>query len=335
MEKLLQQYEAESCGTPTFWVKVPPDLRISGFSVRQTGVLRTLSKNHTWKTRYYTLTQDSLLSHTSMPPATAPFSLLRKRASVAWKRVEAFTEGAECPYRFGFRLVRDCNSCDFYVSTAAELEAWLDRLQEVSIMTDFENDYLIEKEVGRGNYATVFLGRQLLDGQCVAIKRLDKRELESSPRAVLSVVNEVNIMKKLKHKRILRLLGLYEDDERLYLILEYAGGGDLFHRILEKGHLSEAKCAVFLRELLSALAYMHKQGIVHRDLKPENILLMSKESDTDFKIADFGLASVIREGEELNVRCGSPGYVAPEILEKHSYGPKVDVFSAGIILYIL
>jgi serine/threonine protein kinase len=80
---------------------------------------------------------------------------------------------------------------------------------------------------------------------------------------------------------------------------------------------------------------MHKNGVVHRDLKPENVLLMHRDNDEDFKIADFGLASSYNPGEELNQRCGSPGYVAPEILDKHAYGPQVDIFSAGIILYIL
>ena len=232
--------------------------------------------------------------------------------------------------------MRGSNSQDFYVKSAEELEKWLDQLSPVALMTDIQQDFELGEEIGRGNYAIVVSAKQAVDGKTVAVKTITKATVSESHSSLSSLVDEITLMRKLSHPRILRLLYIYEDDTTLYLVLEYAGGGDLFHRLVAKGKYSEAKSAEFMKEFLAAVAYMHKQGVVHRDLKPENVLMMSEDSDTDFKIADFGLAAEYREGEEqLSLRCGSPGYVAPEILLKQTYDSKVDIFSAGIILYIM
>ena len=114
--------------------------------------------------------------------------------------------------------------------------------------------------------------------------------------------------------------------------MEFCGGGELFRRIQKSMEYTEQQAAALIRNVLEALVYLHDYNIVHRDLKPEN-LLMKTDSDTDCKVADFGLA--VRATESLTSRCGSPGYVAPEILKGHQYGCKVDVFSLGVILFIL
>ena len=128
---------------------------------------------------------------------------------------------------------------------------------------------------------------------------------------------------------------MYESDKYIHLVFEYLEGGELFERIKSKGSYQEKDAMNVMKNLLLALDYLHNQGIIHRDLKPENLILASKENDYALKIADFGLASEIKTGENLFLRCGSPGYVAPELLEDQGYNTKADIFSAGIILYVM
>lgn len=130
---------------------------------------------------------------------------------------------------------------------------------------------------------------------------------------------------------------MYESDKYIHLVFEYLEGGELFERIKSRGLYQEKDAINVMRNLLSALDYLHQNNIVHRDLKPENLILAEKDNDYNLKIADFGLASFINKekGELLFLRCGSPGYVAPELLEDKGYYQKADIFSAGVILYVM
>jgi len=142
-------------------------------------------------------------------------------------------------------------------------------------------------------------------------------------------------MRKLEHESVIRLFNIYESDNHIYLVLELLNGGELFDRIREKGQYNENDASILMKKLLSALVFMHSKGIMHRDIKPENLILKDSENDWDVKIADFGLSQFLQANEYLFTRCGTPGYVAPEILADEKYDEKVDVFSAGVILYIL
>ena len=142
-------------------------------------------------------------------------------------------------------------------------------------------------------------------------------------------------MRKLDHDSIIKLFNIYESDRHIYLVLEFLSGGELFERIVKKGQYSENDACTLMTKLLSALAYMHSKGIMHRDIKPENLILKDTENDWDVKIADFGLATLKTVGEQMFRRCGTPGYVAPEILDDQKYDERVDIFSAGVILYVL
>lgn len=142
-------------------------------------------------------------------------------------------------------------------------------------------------------------------------------------------------MRKLDHENIIKLYEVHESESYIYLVLELLRGGELFERIVKKGIYTEKDAAVLMKKLLSALDYMHSKGMMHRDIKPENLILKDMDNNYDVKIADFGLATVVSQNEYLFRRCGTPGYVAPEILADERYDQKVDVFSAGVILYIL
>lgn len=329
MESLLQAYEEQQYQCRGFWVTAVQSLPTQPTVHR--GVLRVKSSAGRMKRRECWLTQEFLYA---VGVSSRQKNQKKKATPVRWKRVEPFSEENGAEKRYGFRLVRGSNYQDFYVSTEPELERWLDHLSEVAIMTDLDNDYRRLQELGRGSYAQVFKGRNNFTRGLVAIKVIHKAELATDEKSAHTLFNEVNVMKKLDHRRIIRLLGMYENEENLYLVIEYAGGGDLFQRLMTVGKYSEAQTMVFMRGLLEALDHMHSRGVVHRDIKPENILLVGSEL-TDFKIADFGLAADISSGDDLQLRCGSPGYVAPEVLGRSSYGSKADVFSAGIVMYIL
>jgi serine/threonine protein kinase len=171
-------------------------------------------------------------------------------------------------------------------------------------------------------------------GAVVAIKSIVKEKLIRSSQGANILVNEIHCMRCLDHKNILKLHRVYEDDEKVFLILEYLEGGDLFNKIIAAEHFTERYCAILARKLLSALAYMHDQNIIHRDLKLENIMMTSVDEESDVKIVDFGFAAEMTP-ENMKIFCGSPGYVAPEILKKLPYDAKADVYGVGIIVYII
>ena len=140
----------------------------------------------------------------------------------------------------------------------------------------------------------------------------------------------------MDNDNIIKLYEVYESSSSICLILELLHGGELFERIIQKGAYTERDAAILMGKLLGALECMHSKNIMHRDIKPENLILKDMENSYDIKLADFGLATVVTtQGEYLFKRCGTPGYVAPEILADEKYDQKVDVFSAGVILYIL
>lgn len=143
-------------------------------------------------------------------------------------------------------------------------------------------------------------------------------------------------MRRLSHPHVIELYEVYESSRHIHLVLPYLQGGELFERIKDKGLYKERDAQRVMYNFLSALKYLADNKIVHRDLKPENLILVSKGDDHDLKIADFGLASPIdTDTGMLYLMCGSPGYVAPELLNDKGYDTQADVFSAGVILYVM
>eukprot|EP01071_Lankesteria_metandrocarpae_P011258 Lankesteria_metandrocarpae@DN5427_c1_g1_i5.p1 len=205
---------------------------------------------------------------------------------------------------------------------------WLQTFKDCGIpLIPFSQLYKVQKSVGEGSFAKVYLARHMYTNQEVCIKAIDKGRVQTS-----NVYTEIEVLRKVAHPYINRLFAAYENDKTICLVLEYLKGGELFEYLSKKGPYNEIHAKLAFRRILSGLNCLHRKGIVHRDLKTENLILEEENSPTSLKIIDFGLASTLGS-PTMTMRCGSPGYVAPEILQEMPYGIKVDLFSAGVILY--
>ncbi|OWM66641.1 CBL-interacting serine/threonine-protein kinase 11 [Punica granatum] len=201
--------------------------------------------------------------------------------------------------------------------------------------------YEVGRLLGCGAFAKVYHARDVRTGQSVAVKVINKKKLSSSSSTSTStglaanIKREISIMSRLHHANIVRLHEVLASKSKIYFVLEFVKGGELFAKV-SKGRLSEDLSRHYFRQLISAVGYCHSRGVFHRDLKPENLLL---DDAGNLKVSDFGLSAVrdqIRPDGLLHTLCGTPAYVAPEILTKRGYdGAKVDVWSCGVILYVL
>lgn len=191
--------------------------------------------------------------------------------------------------------------------------------------------YDIERTLGKGNFAVVKLGRHRITKSEVAIKIIDKSQLDAVN--LEKIYREVQIMKLLDHPHIIKLYQVMETKNMLYLVTEYAKNGEIFDYLANHGRLSELEARRKFWQILSAVEYCHNRKIVHRDLKAENLLL---DSSMNIKIADFGFGNFYKPGEPLATWCGSPPYAAPEVFEGQQYeGPLLDIWSLGVVLYVL
>jgi calcium-dependent protein kinase len=192
-----------------------------------------------------------------------------------------------------------------------------------------DKDYTIGDVVGSGAFATVRKVYSKTNGQMRALKIIKKQRGQDTARMYL----EVEILKKLIHPNIMQIFEFYEDKKNFYIITEFCDGGELFDKIVEKGQLNETDAAGIMKQLLSAVSYIHGNQIVHRDLKPENILLDTKKNNI-IKIIDWGTARFFEKNKKMNRISGTPYYIAPEVLLE-KYDEKCDVWSCGVIMYIL
>ncbi|EFN68443.1 Calcium/calmodulin-dependent protein kinase type 1D [Camponotus floridanus] len=219
-----------------------------------------------------------------------------------------------------------------------------------------EDKYVLKDLLGTGAFSEVRLAESKeKPGQMFAVKIIDKKALKGKED---SLENEIKVLRRfsesatpqsgggslrsdssgekrwLTHPNIVQLLETFEDKHKVYLVMELVTGGELFDRIVEKGSYTEKDASGLIRQVLEAVDYMHEQGVVHRDLKPENLLYYSPDEDSKIMISDFGLSKMEDSGI-MATACGTPGYVAPEVLAQKPYGKAVDVWSIGVISYIL
>ncbi|XP_011019101.1 PREDICTED: calcium-dependent protein kinase 13-like isoform X1 [Populus euphratica] len=211
--------------------------------------------------------------------------------------------------------------------------------QPITVLTGFpkeniEERYLVDRELGRGEFGVTYLCIERDSRELLACKSISKRKLRTAVD-IEDVRREVAIMKHLpKSSSIVSLKEACEDDNAVHLVMELCEGGELFDRIVARGHYTERAAAAVTRTIVEVVQLCHKHGVIHRDLKPENFLFASKKENSPLKAIDFGLSIFFKPGERFSEIVGSPYYMAPEVL-KRNYGPEIDIWSAGVILYIL
>lgn len=201
-------------------------------------------------------------------------------------------------------------------------------------LEDIKKHYTLGKELGRGQFGITYLCTENSTGNTYACKSILKRKLKNKQDRE-DIKKEVQIMQHLSGQpNIVEFRGAYEDRQSVHLVMELCAGGELFDRITAQGHYSERAAAAICRSVVNVVHICHFMGVLHRDLKPENFLLSSKDEGAMLKATDFGLSVFIEEGKLYRDIVGSAYYVAPEVLRR-SYGKEIDVWSAGVILYIL
>eukprot|EP00746_Dinoflagellata_sp_MGD_P009654 gnl/MRDRNA2_/MRDRNA2_119682_c0_seq1.p1 gnl/MRDRNA2_/MRDRNA2_119682_c0~~gnl/MRDRNA2_/MRDRNA2_119682_c0_seq1.p1 ORF type:complete len:472 (-),score=111.78 gnl/MRDRNA2_/MRDRNA2_119682_c0_seq1:62-1477(-) len=196
---------------------------------------------------------------------------------------------------------------------------------------------LDKKKIGEGSYGSVFKAKHKDTQALRAVKNIDKKGIKDPKKFEL----EMSIMKEIDHPNVVRLYETFMDFKSYYLVMEICDGGELFDRILEEGEtggFTEEKVATFMKQILGAMYYIHSHNIAHRDIKPENFLMQDKNKNSSgyntIKVIDFGLACKFSEGTKMTTKAGTPYYVAPQVLQG-SYDHKCDIWSCGVIMYIL
>ncbi|KAJ0620704.1 putative protein kinase Aur family [Helianthus annuus] len=189
------------------------------------------------------------------------------------------------------------------------------------------NDFEIGKPLGKGKFGRVYLAREAKSKYIVALKVIFKEQIEKY-RLQHQLKREMTIQTSLRHPHVLRLYGWFHDAERIFLILEYAHGGELYGELRRAGYLSEQQAATYIASLTHALAYCHEKHVIHRDIKPENLLL---DHEGRLKIADFGWS--VQSRNKRHTMCGTLDYLAPEMVENKAHDYAVDNWTLGVLCY--
>lgn len=220
----------------------------------------------------------------------------------------------------------------------SEIKCLIDKLPD-----EISTTYYVHKELGNGACGVVYLVYDAKSCTPYAMKRVEKNILaeRSKPKIFNDpqrVMNEVNIMKNLEHPCVIKMHDIVNKPEAVYMVLEFMKGGDLLTRIIKNKHLSEKTSKLFFLQMCHAVKYLHAQGITHRDLKPDNILLADSNEETLLKVSDFGLSKFVHKGSVMRTVCGTPLFVAPEVIQsggKGAYTRKVDIWSLGVVLFTM
>ncbi|XP_062849347.1 calcium/calmodulin-dependent protein kinase 1Db [Trichomycterus rosablanca] len=205
--------------------------------------------------------------------------------------------------------------------------SWKKQVDDIKKIFDF-------KEIlGTGAFSEVVLAQERTSAKMYAVKCIPKKALRGKESGI---ENEIAVLRKIKHENIVALEDIYESPSHLYLIMQLVSGGELFDRIVEKGFYTEKDASALIKQVLDAVNYLHSLGIVHRDLKPENLLYVNPHDQSKIMISDFGLSKMEGAANDImSTACGTPGYVAPEVLAQKPYSKAVDCWSIGVISYIL
>lgn len=291
---------------------------------------------HAWTKRYYLLSGQCIYYY-SHQEDTRPKGVIFLTGSLI-ERIK--DKDNELKGFYGFEVVHQ-DLCTgehhrhdqrlLYCKSEDERDRWVTLLQKAAHVVPIEDDYVIGKELGRGRFSVVKECVHKRTNVHAAVKIIDKATMEPEEKVLLRT--EIAVLKLVNHPNIICMKGLYESKQHIFIVMEMLKGGELFERIVGRPRFTEPEAAKIIRPLLESVAYLHDLGIVHRDLKPENILCGSELED--LKIADFGLSKMILPKEKMDAACGTLSYVAPEVLTMQGYGKEADLWSVGVIMFLL
>ena len=235
---------------------------------------------------------------------------------------------------YSFSVIYPSKTRVYYCKDEKEYNDWVEKLKIATGYTNLLEIYDVKNKLGSGKFGLVKLGINKKTGQKVAIKIMKKSTMDSSDLEL--VRTEIEILKICQHPNIIRLYNVFENADYLYIIMEYCYGGDLFS-YLENRHfrLTEKRASTIIHQMATAVYYMHSFGVVHRDLKPENVLMTSTEEDSDIRILDFGLSKILGPYEKCDEPYGTLTYCAPEIIVDEPYSKPVDLWSLGVMTYLM
>jgi len=235
---------------------------------------------------------------------------------------------------FSFSVVYPTKTRIYYCDNEKEYNEWFEKLKVATGYTNLLDIYEVKNKLGSGKFGLVKLGIDKKTGQNVAIKIMKKSTMDSSDLEL--VRTEIEILKICQHPNIIRLYNVFENVEYMYIIMEYCSGGDLFSYLEERNfRVSEKRASTIIHKMATAVYYMHSFGVAHRDLKPENVLMTSNDDDSDIRILDFGLSKILGPNEKCDEPYGTLTYCAPEIIVDEPYSKAVDLWSLGIMTYLM
>jgi calcium/calmodulin-dependent protein kinase I len=246
------------------------------------------------------------------------------------------------PGYYGFELIQPAAHTEkkskvkvLYATSPDERQLWVTALRRGAQTYSIREFYHIGKEIGIGRFSVVYEATHIKSGKVMAAKVIDKKRIDSDPSESESLRTEIAILRLVQHPSIVHLADIFESRSKLYIVMQLTKSGDLFDRIIQRKFFKEDVARIVVWKLLSAIRYLHSLGIVHRDLKPENILCADPDDDTQVLISDFGLSKFASPEEVMKMPCGTLAYVAPEVLLLQGYSRAVDLWSIGIISYLL
>ena len=235
---------------------------------------------------------------------------------------------------YSFSLIYPHVTRNYLLKKKKRLNAWVNHLKKAIDLTVLSEFFDVKGTLGKGKFGLVKLGIHKLTGRKVAIKIINKQGLTEQEMQLTKT--EIEILKIGQHPNIITLYDVIENEEKIYIIMEYCSGSDLFAYIEERNFkLPEKHAAEIIRKLSSAVYYLHSFGIIHRDVKPENILMTDKTEYADIRLLDFGLSKIVRQGEKCTEPYGTLSYVSPEVLQDIPYDERCDLWSIGVITYLL
>lgn len=260
-------------------------------------------------------------SHTERSHPTWAISLLEYPVDVGTRPLE-FT------IRLRSRLL------SYFARSQEDFANW-ERAFKKALEMRIERFYKLGHVLGEGAFSQVVIGEDVSSADKFAIKIINKESYDV--REMQFIMREVKIMMKIAHENIVNTYDIFDSMRNLHLVIEYMQGGELFDIIADQGHLSEKVASQIIREIIKGVDYLHEVGVVHCDIKPENILCKSKQWPLQVKLCDFGLANFYDKynNSTMTAMIGTPGYVAPEVIQRKPYGPPVDMWACGVVLYVM